>query len=61
MADQILRELWATKDQLARECGHDLRRLFDRLKAVEKSSVHPTVNRTRRPSGVAVTSRPPAS
>lgn len=45
MRDQILRELWTVKDRLAEECGHDLRRLFDRLKAVESASTRPVVNR----------------
>jgi hypothetical protein len=31
-ADPILRELWEIKDGLSKECGHDLRRLFDHLK-----------------------------
>ncbi len=30
-ADPVLKELWEIKDGLAKECGHDLRRLFDRL------------------------------
>ena len=48
MDDDVLRELWAIKDGLADECGRDLRRLFDKLKSVEKSSHRPVVNRTLR-------------
>ena len=60
MPDEILRELWETKDQIARECDHDLRRLFDRLKAAQKSSSHPKVNRTRSPNRSGTTTGPPA-
>lgn len=60
MPDEIMRELWATKDRIARECGHDLRQLFERLKAVERSSSHPTINRMRRLSGSAVNACAPA-
>lgn len=38
MTDHILRELWSIKDELADECGHDLRRLFDKLKEIQKTS-----------------------
>jgi hypothetical protein len=48
MADQILSELWEIKDGLSKECGHDLRRLFDKLKDVQKSSRGPLVNRTKQ-------------
>ena len=54
MTDHILRELWEIKDGLAKECGHDLRRLFDRLKASQKSQRGRTVNRTgNRPAATA--------
>ena len=46
MSDEILRELWAVKDQLSNECGHDLRRLFERLKSIEAASQRPVVDRT---------------
>ena len=49
MADEILRELWAVKDQLAEECGRDLLRLFDRLKSLQADSSRPVVNRTSQP------------
>ena len=48
MADTILRELWDIKDQIGRECGHSMARLFERLKAVEKSAERPAVDRTSR-------------
>ena len=38
-ADHILKELWEIKDGLAAECDHDLRRLFDRLKAAQKDPI----------------------
>jgi hypothetical protein len=53
-ADPILKELWEIKDGLSAECGHDLRRLFDKLKASEKSQTGRVINRTgRRPLAVA--------
>ncbi len=52
--DPILRELWAIKDGLAKECGYDLRRLFDKMKATQKSTSSPVVNRTKlRPPSAA--------
>jgi len=44
----ILRELWEIRDGLLRECGHDLRRLFGKRKAFEKSYPAPIVNRIKR-------------
>lgn len=52
-ADPILQELWAIKDGLAAECDHDLRRLFDRLKASQKVRGVHVVNRTNQPMRVA--------
>ena len=52
-ADPILRELWEIKDGLSKECGHDLRRLFDRLKESQKSRTDRMVNRTNRSMRVA--------
>jgi hypothetical protein len=51
MTDPILKELWTIKDDVANECGHDLRRLFDKLKTAQKARPGETVNRTkhRRP------------
>lgn len=48
MPDTILEELWSIKDQLASECGQDLRRLFDRLKKLQEHHDEDirTVNRT---------------
>ncbi len=52
-ADPILRELWDMKDGLVAECDHDLRRLFDRLKAAQEDRGAKPVNRTRRRTRVA--------
>ena len=46
-ADPILGELWEIKDGLAEECGHDLRRLFDRLKASQESCGDRLINRAK--------------
>jgi hypothetical protein len=53
MADPIQRELWDIKDGLAAECNHDLRRLFEKLKASQEESGVKTVNRVKRPMAVA--------
>ena len=50
MTDHILKELRAIKGDLAKECDHDLRRLFDKLKKAEKSVDRQVVNRTNRHS-----------
>lgn len=57
-ADPILKELWEIKEGLAADCGHDLRRLFDRLKASQKERGAGVVNRTRRHTGVAESEDP---
>jgi hypothetical protein len=57
-ADPILKELWEIKDGLAAECNHDLRRLFDRLKASQEDHGHRVVNRARQRQRVAEQSPP---
>lgn len=52
-ADPILKELWQIKDGLSKECGRDLRRLFDRLKEAQKEHARRLVNRTSRSLRVA--------
>ena len=46
-ADPVLKELWEIKDGLAKECGHDLRRLFDRLREAQKVPGSRVVKRTK--------------
>ena len=46
-ADPILKELWDIKDGLAAECDHDLRRLFEKLKASQSDRGSRLVNRTK--------------
>lgn len=48
MNDPILRELWAVKDGLAEKYRHDLRRLFKRLRSIEKERSPSVVNRMAR-------------
>jgi hypothetical protein len=55
-ADPILRELWKVKDDLAEECSHDLRRLFERLKASQGPHSERLINRAKDRS---VSGRPP--
>ena len=45
MKDEIIEELWAIKDQIAKECGYDIRVLFERLKEAQKKSKRPVVSR----------------
>jgi hypothetical protein len=53
-ADPILKELWQIKDALSAEHGRDLRRLFDHLKASQKSQGGRVVNRPGpRPAATA--------
>ena len=35
-ADEIIEELWRVKDEIAREHGYDIHRLFEYLHSVEK-------------------------
>jgi hypothetical protein len=35
MQNEILEEVWRVRDQISAECGHDVDRLFKRLKALE--------------------------
>jgi hypothetical protein len=44
MADEIIRELWATKDAIARECGGDLDALVARLQARRRDGDRPVVD-----------------
>ena len=32
MKDEILEELWKTKDDIAKECNYDIQKLFQNLK-----------------------------
>ena len=57
-SDPILTELWGIKDGLSKECGHDLRRIFDRLKEFQKDSAGRLVNRTNRVMRVAESTSP---
>lgn len=40
MKDEIIREVWTAKDDLAARHNYDVRRLAEYLKAKEKSSGH---------------------
>jgi hypothetical protein len=45
MKDEILKELWGIKDQLAKENGNDLDKLYGYLVKKEKLSLKKVVNR----------------
>lgn len=57
-ADPILKELWEIKDGLATECDHDLRRLFEKLKALQEDRGVKTVNRVKPRMTVAESEGP---
>jgi hypothetical protein len=46
MKNEILEELWKTKDQIAQECGNDIDKLVDKLRAKEKNEKVPVVDFT---------------
>ena len=39
MADEIIEELWRIKDEIAREHGYDMGRLFEHLRSLEGKTV----------------------
>jgi|GEM_PF-5050144 hypothetical protein len=47
MTDPIQNELWLIKDGLAKECEHDLQRLFDKLKTAQMSTRKNVVKRIK--------------
>jgi hypothetical protein len=59
--DEIMAELRQSKDKIARECGYDIDRLFDRLKKHEKALPAGRISK-RRPvkpfSAPALAARP---
>jgi hypothetical protein len=44
MKDEIIREVWKAKDEIAQECGHDLHKLAALLRKKQKQRGHKTVN-----------------
>jgi len=52
-ADPILKELWEIKDGLSDECGHNLRKLFDKVKSSQKSLEGRLVNRAKPVPGAS--------
>lgn len=43
MADEIIKELWAAKDAIAKEADYDIDKLVDRLEKQETQRKHNTV------------------
>jgi len=35
MKHEVLEEVWRVRDKISAECGHDVHRLFKRLRALE--------------------------
>ena len=48
MKDEIIKEVWKAKDQIARECGHDLNKLAALLRKKQQERGHETVNLTNQ-------------
>ena len=45
MSDEVIKELWQIKDSIAREHGHDVRRLATYLQSRERAPRHRAVER----------------
>jgi len=59
MKDEILEELWKTKDDIAKECNYDIQKLFQNLKNKQASSNRKVVNLSiTRKNCVAEKSKP---
>lgn len=50
MKDEIIKELWKAKDEIAQECGHDLHKLAALLRKKQQRRQHKTVNLTNHQS-----------
>lgn len=44
MKNPILEELWKIKDEIARECDHDLDKLYTRLRKMQQEGTHKIVD-----------------
>jgi len=44
--DEIVKEVWRVKDEIAQECGHDLHKLAALLRKKQQERQHKTVNLT---------------
>jgi hypothetical protein len=61
MKHQILEEVWQARDKISAECGHDVRRLFERLKALEAQHPEPLVSFPPRQAAKLVRKKRPAA
>ncbi len=48
MKDEIIEQVWKAKDQIASECGHDLRKLAALLQKRQQQRRHKIVNLTNQ-------------
>ncbi len=48
MKDEIIKEVWKAKDEIAQECGHDLHQLAALLRKRQQQRKHEPVNLTNR-------------
>jgi hypothetical protein len=57
MKDEIIEQVWTAKDQLMRECGHDLDKLAVLLRQRQQERKHDTVDLTN-PKAAGSRSKP---
>ncbi len=50
MTDPIVEEVRKHRDEIVRECGYDLRRIFEYFRDREKEGGRKVVSRVRRPT-----------
>ena len=55
MPDEIIKELWAIKDQSARDATYDIDKLCQRLKERDRKSTAPLVDLSRKDRHPTVT------
>ena len=48
MSDEIIEELWRIKDEMARECGNDIRKLAVRVGIKDSKDSSATIDGVRR-------------
>ena len=61
MKHEILEEVWQARDKISAECGHDVRRLFKRLKALEAQHPERLVSFAPRQAAKPVRKKRPAA
>lgn len=55
MKNPVIEELWEVKDEIARECEHDLNKLAELLRKEQKESTHQVVDFSKNGAGKPAT------